>query len=280
MKTVFQNASDCIHAYAQRPNDPTAYGRSGNVYFEGGSLYSYGRHYELAKWIDNETVLIDNRGYSTTTAKHIGKAQHALSQYRRFYTLDADTEHVRQKLEYNRKLLAKARKPEIYINGSTALIERHVQYLDHVGKPIDPSLYELIQHFTSDGMKERISADRERIEQQRKADERKRQENARRYREAFNTYEPYGIFRAATGADYDLIRFKQDDPTTVETSQNVKTPYVVALEAFNRLKRAELIQGQHVAGYTVHAIEPEYIRIGCHRFFITDLETFFGVPTV
>jgi hypothetical protein len=276
MKTVFSNASDCIHAYAQRPNDPTTHGRSGNVYFEGGSLYSFGSHYELAKWIDNETVLIDDRGYSKTTAKHIGKAQHALSQYRQFYTLETDPQHVAQQLRSYRQKLATARKPELYTVPAVSLIGRYVEWLDYTGKTIAPELIELIQHFTSDGMKERINADRERIEAQRKKDERKRQENERLFREAFNTYEPFGIYRAAAGADYDLIRFKQNDPTIVETSQNVKTPYSVALEAFTRLKRAELMKGQHVAGFTVHAIEPEYIRIGCHRFLISDLETFFA----
>jgi hypothetical protein len=276
MKTVYRNASDCIHAYAQRPNDPTVYGRSSNVYFEGGSLYSYGRHYELAKWIDDTTVLIDNRGYSATTADHIGKAQHALSQYRQFYTLDTDPNHVAQQLRAYRQKLATARKPELYTVPAVSLIGRYVEWLDYTGKTIAPELIELIQHFTSDGMKERIEADKERIEAQRKADERKRQENALLFREAFNTYEPWGMYRTAAAADYDLIRLVENDPTTVETTQYVKTPYSVALEAYTRFKRSELNKGEHVAGYTVHAIEPEYIRIGCHRFLISDLETFFA----
>ena len=269
MKTVFSSVSDCIHAYAQRPNDPTAYGRSGNVYFQDGSLYSYGRHYELAKWIDDTTVLIDNRGYSVTTAKHIGKAQYALSQYRRFYTLDTDPQHVAQQLGTYRQKLATARKPELYTVPAVSLIGRYVEWLDYTEKTIAPELIELIQHFTADGMKERIEA-------QRKKDERKRQENERLFREAFNNYEPWGMYRTAAGANYDLIRFKPGSRETVETSQGVRIPYSVALEAFKRFKRSELNKGQHVAGFTVHEIEPEYIRIGCHRFLITDLENFFG----
>lgn len=279
MKTVYSNIDSVIHAFAQHPNDPTFTGRTsggGNVFAEGGKLYSYGRHYELAKWIDDTTVLIDDRGYSNSTGKHLSKTRHALSQYRQFYTLQADPEHVRHQLQTYRNKLAKARKPEIYINGAVHLIGKHVEYLDYTGKAIDPTLIELIEHFTGEGMKERISADRERIEAQQKEKERRRKEYESMYREAFQTYEPFGDYRSRSGAKYDLIRRTKNEPETVETTQNVKTPYVVALEAFKRFKRSELNKGQHVAGFTVHEIEPEYIRIGCHRFLITDLETFFG----
>jgi hypothetical protein len=280
MRHVFSSSSDTIHAYAQRPNDPTAHGRSGNVYFEGGKLYSYGRHYVLAEWLDDQTVLIDNQGYSVNTAKHIGQAMHGLSQYQQFFTMDSNPQLIGQQLREYRNKLAKARKPELYTDPATALIGRYVEWLDYSGKAIDPELTELIQHFTGEGIKERIEADKERIEAQRKEDERKRKEYERLYREAFMSYEPSGDYRSRSKVEYDLIRFKKDEPQTVETSQNVRIPYAVALEAFTRFKGYGLMKGQHVAGFTVHEIAPEFIRIGCHRFRIEDLNQFFNVPTV
>jgi hypothetical protein len=283
MKTVFSSIDDVIHAYAQRPNDPNTEGRTsggGNVFFDGGKLYSYGRHYILAEWIDDQTVMIDDRGYSVSTAKHISKTRYALNQYRQFFTTEAKTEIVKQRLESYRQSLAKARKPETYINAATYLIGKHVEYLEYVQNAIDPSLFELIQHFTGEGMKERIEADKERIEAQRKEDERKRKEYERLYRDAFMRYEPSGDYRSRSKVDYDLIRFKKDEPQTVETSQNVRIPYAVALEAFTRFKGYGLMKGQHVAGFTIHEIAPEFIRIGCHRFRIEDLNQFFNIPTV
>jgi hypothetical protein len=50
MKTVFSNAQDCVHAFAQRQ---TPQGRSGNVFFYGDKIYSYGYHYLLAEFIDD-----------------------------------------------------------------------------------------------------------------------------------------------------------------------------------------------------------------------------------
>lgn len=280
MKHVFRSSSDVIHQFAQHPNDTTVWGRCSNVYFENGSLYSYGRHYRLAYWIDDQTVMIDNRGYSNTTAKHISQAMYALSQYRRFYTMDTDPNHVERQLRDYRSKLAKARKPELYTDPATALIGRYIAWLDFSGKTIAPELIELIEQFTSEGMKERIESDKKRIEAQRKEDERKRREYERLYREAFTTYEPFYDYRSRSGADYDLIRLRKDDPTTVETSQNIRIPYTVAQEAFNRFKGYGLMKGQHVAGFTVHEIAPDFIRIGCHRFRIDDLNQFFNAPNV
>lgn len=44
-----------------------------SVYRYGNTVYSYGTHYPLATIIGG-TVYVNNRGYSNTTAKHIGWA--------------------------------------------------------------------------------------------------------------------------------------------------------------------------------------------------------------
>lgn len=47
-----------------------------SIFFEGDTIYSYGYHYPLARIIrnDNQTiVLLNDSGYSNTTAKHINK---------------------------------------------------------------------------------------------------------------------------------------------------------------------------------------------------------------
>lgn len=85
MKRVFQSAEQTIHVWAQQTQSE---GRSANVYFEGAVLYSYGRHYPLGLITTNKkgekAAIINDAGYSATTAKHIGAARYAVNHYTRF----------------------------------------------------------------------------------------------------------------------------------------------------------------------------------------------------
>ncbi len=78
LKRVFRNASEVAHVWAQRSQDE---GRSSNCFFEGDTIYSYGRHFPIARFIErnNEVaVLFTTRTYSVTTAKHLGFVRDAL----------------------------------------------------------------------------------------------------------------------------------------------------------------------------------------------------------
>lgn len=79
IKRVFSNHEQVLHLWA---NQSQSDARSHNVYFEGLSCYSYGSHYELGRLIKvkgHTVAVINDRGYSNTTAKHIHSAWHAVS---------------------------------------------------------------------------------------------------------------------------------------------------------------------------------------------------------
>lgn len=69
-KKVFEN-SMVAHVWAQQNQDE---GRSNNgqLYFDGKTIYSYGRHYPAGYVVDENTVLINSDKYSITTSKHLG----------------------------------------------------------------------------------------------------------------------------------------------------------------------------------------------------------------
>lgn len=68
MRTVFSSNNEAAHIWASRSQ---ASGRAGNVFFENDIIYSYGRHFPVAKFGDDGvTVLFTNRGYSNSTGKH------------------------------------------------------------------------------------------------------------------------------------------------------------------------------------------------------------------
>lgn len=75
MKTVFSN-QELFHIYA---SGTQSHGRSsnGNVYFEGGVLYSYGKHFPIAMEYGDK-YLFTNDSYSMTTSKHVSQARRAL----------------------------------------------------------------------------------------------------------------------------------------------------------------------------------------------------------
>ena len=69
MKTVFSSHSEVAHIWASQSQNA---GRAGNIHFEDGVIYSYGRHFPVAKFCPEfgNLVLFTNRGYSSSTGKH------------------------------------------------------------------------------------------------------------------------------------------------------------------------------------------------------------------
>jgi hypothetical protein len=85
MKRVFSNSGEVAHIWAQQTQSE---GRSSNCYFEGATIYSYGRHYPLGVILKNKKgekcAVINAAGYSVTTTKHIRQARCAVNHYTRF----------------------------------------------------------------------------------------------------------------------------------------------------------------------------------------------------
>ena len=69
MRTVFSSNNEAAHIWASQSQ---ANGRAGNVFFENGVIYSYGRHFPVARFAPEfgNVVLFTNRGYSNSTGKH------------------------------------------------------------------------------------------------------------------------------------------------------------------------------------------------------------------
>ena len=80
MKTIFSN-SDLVHTFAQQTQQE---GRTPNngMFFYNQKIYSYGYHYLLGEFLDSETILINNSGYSVSTGKHISLVSNATRQYK------------------------------------------------------------------------------------------------------------------------------------------------------------------------------------------------------
>ena len=116
MKKVFSSTSEVCHVFAQRSQSE---GEAGNVFFYGDKIYSYGYHYLLAEFHEvngKAIVLINNRGYSNSTAKHINRIIGATSHYKQYFTESSTLQPVYNSIVIANQKLAKARKPLNYIN--------------------------------------------------------------------------------------------------------------------------------------------------------------------
>ncbi len=118
MKKVFQSAEQAIHVWTQQTQTE---GKSANIFFEKEAIYSYGCHYPLGLIVTNKkgekAAIINNAGYSSTTAKHIGYARNAVNHYTCF--LVSNTEAMGAIVggqRYNQ--------PERIISGLSEAIER------------------------------------------------------------------------------------------------------------------------------------------------------------
>lgn len=74
MRTALRNHSEVCHVWASQAQES---GRSGSMFFENGVIYSYGKHFPIARWYKGH-VLFTTRTYSITTSRHTGDVRQAI----------------------------------------------------------------------------------------------------------------------------------------------------------------------------------------------------------
>lgn len=119
MRQVFSSTAEVCNVFANQTQD---FGRngSGNVYFDGDTIYSYGRHFPIAK-IVGCMALYNLNGYSNTTAHHKSDVYRALIkkgyEIVGCYSFNPSKNYADWKYNLDNlyKKLTRARNPERYI---------------------------------------------------------------------------------------------------------------------------------------------------------------------
>lgn len=257
MKKVFTNANDVIHLFAQQTQNEA---RCSNVFFKNTKIYSYGHHYLLGVFIDDNTILINDKGYSNTTSKHIHLLRYATKQYRQFFTTETDLQWVYNEVSDLSKKLANSRKPELYIDKILSLYKTLNEYLTYtktlstvkkdvryksikkialaVNKNFEKYKAILIKHKTNEANLRRKKIEKKLIE--------------------FKNYE-IDTFRIG---DEDFVRLSKDK-TKVETSQGVIIDVRQAKALYEAIVSKQDIKGLKIDNYTVKSFNKTLI-IGCH----------------
>ena len=267
MRTVFNNANDVIHLFAQRTQDEA---RSSNIFFSKDTIYSYGYHYVLAYFIDEKNIFINDDGYSRTTAKHISYVSYATRQYKRWFAKRCDIGLVYNQIVSAKDSLINARKPERYISEINSLWRSLNEYLEfyHKLKKIPKKnsnqyldvrykeMKSIVRKINNDTDKEKlISFEKNKIKQSKRREE-------KQIREAISMFNKYEIQTFRIGSQ-DYLRVSKDG-TKVETSQGIKVSVESAKHPYTLIKNKVDVVGRDIDGYTVNSING-VLTIGCHR---------------
>lgn len=266
MKKVFSN-SELVHTFAQRSQEE---GRtpSGGMFFQGDKIYSYGYHYLLGEFIDEKTIIINNKGYSSSTGEHIGLLMNATRQYRQIFTKSTDIDLVKYRIIEASEKLKNARKPDIYVTSIINDFEVLTDYLKEFKKVniVKSDDYKAIKKIYSALKKDEgkyIEQAKERGKKEKAKAEKVLQENLVKF---FN-YEINSI----RGRDIkeDFLRVSQDG-TQVETTQQVRIDIVDAQNLYRMIKAGKDIAGERISNYRVESLNGHLV-VGCHRINVKNM---------
>jgi len=267
MKTVFSNR-ELTHVYAQQTQE---YGRSGSMFFEGAKIYSYGRHYLLGEFIDNETVLINDTGYSNTTSKHISLAISATSHKRQFFKTETDLNEVYNTITSYLQKLPRARvNKEYYLKAILKLFKTLNEYLEYTetkAKVSKTKEYKELQTIV-----QRLETDKESIlKEVAEFNKRKAQREKEKQKEQIELWRNHEI-RYLNKSAKSLLRLSIDKKQ-IETSGGVNIETKKAKVLYKLIEAGKDIKGFKLDYYTVLGIKDNILKIGCHNIPLNEVET-------
>jgi hypothetical protein len=270
MKKVFNTSDQVIHLFAQRTQSEA---RCSNVFFDDmNRIYSYGRHYLLGEFQTNDkgelAIIINDEGYSNTTAKHIREISQATRQYKRFYEMSIVPQKVLNQLEHYADKLQKAKKPELYINPAEVLYTKFQEYQTWYGKSNDITTLEKIESciktFRGGSYPEYMAKRAEEIKQD--------QIRRAKLEHADHCHKLLKFFRYESDYVYgneDYVRISKDNEF-IETSQRVRVPIREAKVLYSLIKNGKDIKGFNIGGYTVIGLNG-VLKVGCHKINVKNM---------
>ena len=267
MKTVFSNR-ELTHVYAQQSQ---YYGRSSNMFFEGTELYSYGKHYLLAEFIDNETVLINDTGYSNTTSKHISLVISATSHKRQFFIAETDLNEVYNTITSYLKKLPRAREnKEYYLKQILKLfrsLNKYLEYTETKTKVSKTKKYKDLETIV-----QRLETDKESIlKEVAELNKRKAQREKEKQKEQIKLWRNHEI-RYLNRSAKSLLRLSLDKKQ-IETSGGVNIETKKAKVLYKLIEAGKDIKGFKLDYYTVIGIQDNMLKIGCHNIPLQEVNT-------
>lgn len=302
MKKVF-TGREVPHIWAQQQQSEGRGGGNANIFFEGATIYSYGKHFPIAT-IEGDDVLFTLRGYSNTTAKHIGRAGSAVSHKNIIYCYEVpvkfwgndlplkkqayNSTHEKNMNEWKREIKAlfeelenkRIRNIQDRLNSIDTHINRLNRYCQYFNIKIkDKELKKLLKVAASPDF---LRVAKEAREKQIAANEKKMQQAEKAYltylgywrdnNNAALLHLPNDVKKLANyyqsqSDSFTRLRFNREQ-NSVETSKGVQIPAPVAKRAYIALNGC--LEGKcdslkiPVLSYIITRTTDKAIVAGCH----------------
>lgn len=269
MKKVFRGDNSTVaHYWANKIQSEASNGS--NFFYENDIIYSYGRHFQIAKHVINENrdraVLFTQQTYSNTTAKHISIVKQACNHLNVIYckspdsTHDANFAHWLSMAEGIAAKLLKATKPEKYLNELNSVRGYTEKYATFWGLTIPITLRSVLDIENKEQYKNYSDNKQAVLKAEEKARKtREKKEHAKQLKKWLSGE----TNRLYSRNDRDYLRMNENGE--IETTQGVKVGLVQARIFWKLIKDGKLSVGDNIAQYTVDSIG-DNIKIGCHTF--------------
>lgn len=267
MKKV-NTPQDTAHLFATQ-SQLESYTPNRALYFYDKSIYSYGSHFCIAKFIDEKTLLFTERVYSNTTSKHISVVSHATSHINKVFCCNPNGSHDDNfnfwlnKAEELTQKLSRANKPEIYITQMQQIENKATIYANYFSIAIPETLQTVLKVTTKaetlaymESKAELIAA--EKLEKEKRL----KKEHLRELKEWKN----FEVNRMYQRNGFDYLR-KND--TEFQTSQGIKIPLEIGLRLYKNL--SNLKTGDKFLDFTVGQVTKQFICIGCHKITFKEI---------
>jgi hypothetical protein len=297
MKTVFNNYEIC-HVFC---NKVQSEGRTsnGSMFFKNDTLYSYGYHFELAKFIEynNEIYLfVNTASYSNTTSKHQNHVKRSINeslvkdvfyfdfknygsgygrnsyQFRldNFFLTDIINELLNESKEHFKSQL-KARENTYHYNIG---IKKQGEALSLITtfEAILTNSKDLYQNVLN------LSDLREQANQKAILIDTNRQERQRIKQEKLAEKEKENLSKWFAGNYnyplYNLPIYLRLQDNTVQTSHGANVPLDHARHIISLFDKGLDITGKKIGYYTINEVTLDYIKIGCHKMYFNNVNGF------
>jgi len=278
MKKVFSSNAQLAHAWANSLQDE---GRGSNMFFNGNTIYSYGEHYEIAKFVTakngQKVCFVNSNGYSNTTAKHTAHVfnaipdgiptfkipfisgssyhygRHNYSHYFNAALLGGIIEKILVECKNLCEAQIKAR------SNFRSFLDAREQYnniveictLFEIEIPERPENYE----------EARLKSDHLRSTQTER-------ENAKEQKELQKSIEllQKWLIHDYNGQLYNIpvhLRISKDGQQ-IETTKGAKVDIEAAQRLLNKLRKNEDVKGETINGFTLIENNTDHVKIGCH----------------
>lgn len=282
MKTVFTNSEVC-HVWAQQRQYEGRNG-TGSIFFRGGTIYSYGEHFPMARILREHgfVALLNSDSYSVTTSRHQNTVYWAVNHMRCFHVPNVMASGKKQHKKNYQYLIADYKR---CLKKAAATRTWQGMWLDNAQKALDSAneytkLFKLgyrQKAFEYDEKELKAALARER-KQARKRNAARREKEEKEYRKQLAAWRAGGYRGHLLSRRGVMLRVKGDN---VETTRGASFPVKHAERAWPlilacRKKTREFVTNGktiHLGHYQIDKIDVNgNVRAGCHNVKFIEIQ--------